>query len=143
MTNAMTTDERLGLAVRAELAQRRAGAAQRSVDAHDRIVGPYWKALEQFEGAHGRRPDFKNRADLAIMGGLLDAAGGADVTWEQIQAAMRATVAARDAQGEAVDAMTAMMFAWRGDGQAGTVLEWVGVNPDTFDRAVREALASA
>jgi len=135
----LTTQERLALAVRAEVARRRADQAKERAVFMDRKVKPFMDAVERFEKARGRPWDADSMTDLAEV---IAFAGkeGADVTFEMVAAAAQVNFEAGDASVAAASAARAVLDAW-GDGEGDTVFEWVGVDRETFGQAVEAALA--
>ncbi len=135
----LTTEERLELAVRAEVARRRADQAKERAVFIDRKVQPFADALDRFEKSRGREWEMESMADLAE---IIAFAGmdGADITFEMITAAADVRFDASDACAEAARVTRAVTAAWGGrDGD--TVHEWVGVDRETYSQAVNAALA--
>lgn len=107
----------------------------------ERRAGPVVLAWERFQATHGRMPNLKDPADGRLLGRLLDSTGGGGITWEAIGAAAEATTEVAHLSEAAAATMAALHDAWQGrDGDR--LLDWVGVDAETFERAVREALAA-
>jgi hypothetical protein len=134
----LTQEQRLALAVGAAVARARADRARELADAAERRTGPVAEAWERFQERHGRPPEEGELASAAILA----SAFAQGVTVEDLEAADRATAEAALASAVAADAHRAIADAMRASGAdtSTTTLEWVGVDEDTFHRAVERAL---
>jgi hypothetical protein len=136
----MTTDERLTLAIRAQVAAIRADQAGDRAALLERRAAALLRAWEQFEALFGRRPSLDDSTDRAALGRILRTSGAGDVPWTVVREAAAALREVGRLRQQAGDAMRALHDAWRGR-EDDTLLSWVGVDEATFERAVRVALA--
>ena len=132
----LTQEERLALVVRAEVAVIRAGQARdRAALVHKRVQ-PLREGVDRFEELFGRRPDPKVPGDLVTLLTLSGDSAG-KVSKEQLAASARALREVSRADLEASDALQAVEDALV---PGMTTLEWVGVDAETYERAVEQAL---
>jgi len=132
----LTREERLALAVQAEIAVIRAGLARERAALIQKRVQPLREGVDRFEELYGRMPDPKVPGDLVTMVALSEGSAGG-VTGEQLEDAVHALREVVGANQEATDAMEAVRDALAG---AGTMLTWTGVDEATYKRAVEQAL---
>ena len=138
----LTQADRLALVVRAEVTRRRADQAKERAALIDRQTRPLMDALERFVKLYGREPDMDAPGDSAAIGGLIAAVGGASISTEMIEAAAEAADESAEAAHQAALAIRALRAAWDGNGGR-TPREWVGVDIETFERAIECALKGA
>lgn len=132
----LTREERLALAVRAEVATIRAVQARDRAALIQRRVQPLREGMDRFKRRYGRAPDPDVPGDVAVMVALSEEGSG-DVTREQLEAAARSSREIAEAEQKAADALEAVRIALA---PGMTTLEWVGVDAETYERAVEQAL---
>ena len=133
----LTQEQRLALAVKAQVAAIRADQARERGALIRRRVEPVHEAHARFVKLYGREPDLDAPGDKATMGALFEATGAGGVTGAQLEAAARSSGEVGQADLEAAGAMKALAEALS---EGATVLEWLGVDEDTFSRTVEQAL---
>ena len=135
----LTQEARLALAVRAQVASIRADQAAERAALLRKQMAPFDEAAGRFERLYGHEPDLQDAADAARMLPLLT--GTADVSQETVLAAVEAGGVASERAGVAAAAMQALRAARTAE-QGDTVLEWIGVDGATYERALQEALTA-
>jgi hypothetical protein len=133
----MEQEERLALAVRAAAAMVRARQAKARAVLLERGSRPIILAMERFRSRYGQAPDL--HTDGAAIFDLV-AEDVSDLDRETISAAAVGAGSAAQFQLEAAAALKALNAAWT-DVHGSTVLEWIGVDAETFERAVAASLA--
>ena len=141
----LTQGQRLALAVEAEVARIRADQAY---ERGARLLGrvrPAEEALERFEKMYRRVCDLSLPGDGALLRPILAATGGADIGPDDFEAAGSVSAELARVDLEAAEAFDAIAQAMRDDGAAedATTLEWVGVDAETYERALDRALGEA
>jgi hypothetical protein len=132
----LTREERLALAVQAEVRNLRAAQVYERAALIQKRVQPLREGVGRFEELYGRRPDPKVPGELSTMLALSEEDGD-DMAREQREAAARSSREIVQAEQEAIDAMEAV----RTNLAPGmTTLEWIGVDAETYQRAVEQAL---
>jgi hypothetical protein len=134
----LTTEERLGLAVRAHVAAVRADQAKARAALLKKRIQPVREAVERFVGLHGRMPDLDDEREREAFLLLLASAGGGVVSRDDLSAAATLGREAATLRAQAAAARQAVSDAMPDRDR--TVREWVGVDAETFDRAVEHAL---
>jgi hypothetical protein len=132
----MDREARLNLAVRAEASMIRARQAKARAVLLERDSRPIILAMERFRRRYRQEPDL--HADGAAIFDLVAEDVG-DLDHTTISAAAAGAGAAAQFQLEAAAALEALNAAWTNIHGA-TVLEWVGVDAETFERAVAASL---
>lgn len=136
----MTADEWLALAVRAEVARTRADEAQERAALLEQQVAPLLSSVERFMTMRGRRPDFQDPSDLRILSKMVDNAGGAEIPWTAVLAAGVALEESGRLAQEAGRAIEAVRRAWT---RGHTLLDWIGVSRESYERAVKAAMLTS
>jgi hypothetical protein len=134
----LTEEERIALVVRARVATARADAAAEWAALVDRRVEPARRTLERFRAAYGREPDLEAPDDAKTVHAWIAAAGGGNITREMYRAASEASAESERCNREAAAALEALRDALPGGGV--TVSQWLGVDDETLERAVEQAL---
>ena len=134
----LTTEERLALAVRAHVAAVRADRAKGRAALLEKRIQPVREAVERFVGTRGRLPDLNDERERAAFMELLASTGGREVSRDDLSAAATLGREAARLRARAAAALRAVSDAMPDRGR--TVREWVGVDAETFDRAVEQAL---
>ena len=135
----LTREERLALAVRAQVAAIRAEEAQEWSAFLPRRLRPVKETWDRFVRLSGRAPDPEAPGDRAMIEALFMDSGGGAVTPEQLEASVRSWVEIGRAERESAEAIEALTVALEG----GELPEWLGMDEETFERAVEQALKEA
>jgi len=135
------TAKRLALVARAQCAAFRADQARDRVALLTRRGDAFGEAVRRFEALYAR--DWGgDPGDMALLRPILKATGGSVLRAEDLQASADAHGDVGRLQFEAAEATRAVTEAWRGE-EGGTVREWLGVDEETFERAVELAMGVA
>lgn len=129
-------DERLALAVRAEVAEIRAEEAHERHAALQERAAPLYRAIEELERRYGEDVDPAGHFDE--LKALIAHHGGADIDLPQgmpLMIGMHQALA--DHETAAADAIQELHAAM---GQGQTVCQWVGCSADEYHEAVEAAL---
>jgi hypothetical protein len=135
MTKKLSQEQRLALVVAAEVARVRAQQAQERAAHLGERTRAVSGVLDRFIERRGRPPE---PGELAI-GAIVAQPRAQGVTTEDIEAVAHAHAECARTSGEVVAAMRALAAVWKEAGGR-TVLDWVGVDRATFERAVEQAL---
>ena len=135
----MTTDEKLALFVKAQVAAIRAEQARERSALLERKAAPVTKAIDQYENLYGEDADPSEHFDMLMR--LIIQNGGGDLSREDLIEGMRMYEQRGAAELEAARAMHALNDAM--GAFSGTTLEWVGADRATVERAVQEALKAS
>ncbi len=141
----LTQAKRLALVVDAEVASIRADQARERAVLINRQARPVVDAFERFEELYGREPDTDVPGDQGEISRLLAAAGGASISQEMAEAVVNAADDSAQAAQVASAAHLAVAAAMRASGatEHTTTLQWLGVDDETYDRALAAALEDA
>ena len=139
------TAKRLALAAMAQCAAIRAEQAEERSALLLGRVRPFEEALERFEKMYRRECDLSVPGDGALLRPILAATGGADIGPDDFKASADALRDIGQCHQRAAEAHRAIAQAMRDDGAAedATTLEWVGVDAETYERALDRALGEA
>ncbi len=131
----MNQENRLALAVRAQVAMIRADQAKERAALLERQTRPLTQALEQFMKLHQREPDPEK--DAEAIRALVIEFGGGNLNTDVLGAAAEAASETARCEHEAAEAM-GVVAAELHPGE--TVSDWAGVDKETFRKAVEAAL---
>ena len=130
-------EERLTLAVRAQVAMIRAERARGRSALFERRARAVSDAMARFRRAYRREPG-PTPSDVGTVARWAAELGGAELTPGFLGAAAAALDEAVRLEEAAIAALDALRAAM---GEDGTVLEWIGCDAAAFERAVEAALA--
>ncbi len=135
----------MALAVEAEVARIRADQAEERGAFLLGRVRPFEEALERFEKMYRRECDLSLPGDGAVLRPILAATGGADIGPDDFEASASVSAELVQCHQRAAAAFSALARAMREGGAAedATTLEWLGVDVETFERAVELAMEVA
>jgi hypothetical protein len=134
----LSPDERLALAVRAEVTRVRAEAASDQAALLDRRLVPLLEAVPRFARRFRRDPDLASDHDLEALLAFVIQPAGPKLSRSDLEAAAHATREAEARQGLALLAANELARALPAGG--GSILEWCGVTEEELLQAVLVAL---
>jgi len=137
----MNQEERLALAVQAQVAEIRADQSKERSALIQRRIAPLHEAFARV-GAILKRPlDFSNRRDRALIDEALESLGAQHPSDRDLDASVVASKEADELEAAMLIAARALTSAWT-PADGGTLAEWIGCSPEDFRTAVDAALAA-
>ena len=136
----LTTEEKLGLVVRAQVAQIRAAEATQRASVLQRRMNALLRTLDRFHRLHDREADLHDAMDRDAVQRLCrsrDPEATSPEIGRLAGEALEQATEAREAAREALLAIKTKLSAGSGE----TVVDWVGVSRETIEQRLIRALA--
>jgi len=136
----LTTEEKLTLVVRAQVARIRAAEANQRARTLQRRMNALLRTLDRFQRLHGREADLHSATDRAAVQSLRRSRDPGATSPEIVQEVAQALEQDVKARVAAKEALVAVQTAWGGGGPGETVVDWVGLPRDEIEQTLFRAL---
>lgn len=136
----LSTEERLTLVVRAQVARIHAAETTQRARTLQRRMNALLRALERFQRVHSREADLHCSTDRAAVQSLCRSRDPERTSPAVVQEAAEALEQDARAREAAREALVAVQTAWNG-GPGETVVDWVGLPREAIEQTLIGALS--